>query len=104
MGSVASVLLVVFQLGDTMGAAYDALVSMMVIAGFLPYLYIFGCSWKAGHRISAVGGWAVSVMAVVCSVVPTAEVSNVWIYESKLAAGTAAVVGSAWLVYRRSKA
>ena len=56
---VASVLLVVFQLGDTMGAAYDALVSMMVIAGFVPYLYIFGCSWKAGHKISALGGWVV---------------------------------------------
>jgi len=103
MGGVASLLLIVFQLGDTMGAAYDGLVSMTVIAGFIPYIYVFGSSWKAGHRISALGGWAVSVIALVCSVVPTSEVSSVWLYEFKLAAGTAAVIGSAWLVYRQSK-
>jgi hypothetical protein len=34
-------------------------------------------------------------------VAPTAEIANVWLFEAKLAAGTAAVVASAWLVYRR---
>jgi hypothetical protein len=37
-------------------------------------------------------------------VVPTAEISNVWRFEGKLALGTLAVVASAWLVYRRSPA
>ena len=36
------------QLGDTMRAAYQALVSLTLIGGFLPYLYIFGSAWKAG--------------------------------------------------------
>jgi hypothetical protein len=36
------------------------------------------------------------------SVVPTADISNVWLFEAKLAAGTAAVIVSAWLVYRRA--
>jgi hypothetical protein len=33
-------------------------------------------------------------------VVPTEEITNIWLFEGKLAAGTLAVVGSAWLVYR----
>jgi len=104
LGGVASFLLVSMQLGDTMRAAYQELVSLMIIAGFIPYLYIFGSAWKAGKRLSALGGWAVTVLALVCSVVPTAAITSVWLFEGKLALGTAAVIGSAWLVYRRNTA
>lgn len=103
LGVVASFLLTVFQLGDTLRAAYDTLVSLMVIAGFLPYVYIFGSAWKAARRISAMCGWAVTAIALVCSVVPTAEIHNVWLFELKLALGTAAMVASAWLLYRRGR-
>jgi amino acid transporter len=103
LGLAATFLLVVYQLGDTLRVAYDEMVSMMVIAGFLPYLYIFGSAWKAGKRLSAVSGGAITALALLCSVVPPAEISNVWLFEGKLAAGTVAVVASAWLVYRRSK-
>jgi len=102
LGAVATFLLVVYQLGDSMRAAYDELVSLMVITGFLPYLYIFGSAWKAGRRLSALSGWAITILAIVCSVAPTAEITNVWLFEAKLAAGTAAVIGSAWFVYRRN--
>ncbi len=103
LGAVATFLLVAYQLGDSMRAAYDELVSLMVITGFLPYIYIFGSAWKAGKRLSAISGWAITVLAIVCSVVPTAEIRNVWLFEGKLAAGTAAVIGSAWLVYRQHR-
>lgn len=103
LGMVATFLLVAYQLGDTMRAAFDELVSLMVITGFLPYLYIFGSAWKAGKRLSAISGGAITVLALVCSVVPPGEITNVWLFEGKLAAGTLAVVVSAWLVYRRRK-
>ncbi|MCX6626836.1 MAG: APC family permease [Candidatus Solibacter sp.] len=103
LGVLASFLLVVIQLGDTMRAAYQALVSLMVINGFLPFLYIFGSAWKAGKRISAISGWAITLLAILCSVVPTAEVRNVWLFETKLAVGTAAVIATAWLLYRRAR-
>jgi hypothetical protein len=77
---------------DTMRAAYQALVSLMVINGFFPYLYIFGSAWKAGKRVSAVSGTAITGLAIFCSVVPTAEVGNVWLFETKLAIGTGAIV------------
>lgn len=103
LGAVASFLLMAVQLGDTMRAAYQALVSLMVIVGFLPFIYIFGSAWKAGKRVSALSGWAITALALVCSVAPTAEITNVWLFEAKLAAGTLAVIGSAWLMYRQSK-
>jgi glutamate:GABA antiporter len=100
-GVLASVLLVVMQFGDTMRAAYQTLVSLMVIGGFLPYIYVFGSAWKAGKRWSASSGIGMTLLAIVCSVVPTAEIHNVWLFELKLAGGTLAVVASAWLIYRR---
>jgi amino acid transporter len=99
-GALASVLLIAIQFGDTARAAYDALVSLMVIAGFLPFLYIFGSAWKAGKKLSAVLGWFVTLVALVCSVVPP-EGTRAWLFELKLALGTAAVIGSAFVVYRR---
>jgi amino acid transporter len=101
-GAVASFLLLIFQLGDSLRAAYQEMVSLMVITGFLPYLYIFGSAWKAGKRISAVSGWAITMLAILCSLVPTEAIANVWLFEGKLAAGTLAVVASAWLVYRHA--
>ena len=103
LGIVATLLLVIYQLGDTMRVAYVEMVSLMVIAGFLPYLYIFGSAWKAGKRLSVVSGVGITALALFCSVVPPAEIRSVWLFEGKLAAGTLAVVASAWLVYRRRK-
>jgi len=101
LGGVATFLLIAIQFGDSMRGAYQELVSLMVIAGFIPYLYIFGSSWKAGNRISAISGWGVTVLAILCAIVPTADVASVWLFEGKLAVGTLAVIGSAWIVYRR---
>ncbi len=103
MGAVATLLLVIYQLGDTLRVAYDELVSMLVITGLFPYLYMFASAWKAGKRVNALSGSAITTLALLCSVVPPAEITNVWLFESKLAAGTLVVVVSAWLVYRGRK-
>jgi amino acid transporter len=103
LGIVASALLIVLQFGDTLRAAYQTLVSLMVIAGFLPYLYVFGSAWKAGKRVSASSGTGVTLLAIACSVVPTGEVHNVWLFEGKVFGGTFAVIASGWLIYRRYK-
>lgn len=101
-GAVASGLLMAVQLGDTLRAAYDTLVSLVVLAGFLPYFYIFGSAWKAGKHLSAFSGLAVTVLVVVFSVLPPAGV-NFFVFEGKIAAGTIGIIASAWLVYRQSQ-
>jgi len=102
LGAVASFLLVAIQLGDTLRAAYQELVSLMVITGFLPFGYIFGSAWKAGRRVSAVLGWAVTALAIATALIPTAAVTNVWLFEIKLVTGTLATIGSGWFIYRRA--
>jgi APA family basic amino acid/polyamine antiporter len=99
-GLVASVLLVLAQIGDTMRAAYQALVSLMVITGFLPFLYLFGSAWKAGKRWSAAFGQVTTVLAIVCSIAPTGGISNVGLFEFKVVGGTGVVIAAAWLLYR----
>ena len=101
---VATFLLVAYQMGDSLRAAYDELVSMMVITGFIPYVYVFASAWKAGKRLSALSGMAITGLALVCSVVPPAEISNVWLFEGKIIAGSAIIVGAAWIAYRDAKA
>ncbi len=101
LGAVASALLMAMQLGDTVRAAYQGLVSLMVITGFLPYLYMFGSAWKAGLRWSAVSGWAITLLAIVCAAVPTAAITNVWLFEAKLALGTGGVIATGYAAYRR---
>jgi len=103
LGLVATFLLVIYQLGDSLRTAYDELVSLMVITGFLPYLYIFACACKARKRVSATSGAAITLLALFCSVVPPTEVTKVWLFEGKLAGGTLAVILSAWLIYHRTK-
>jgi amino acid transporter len=102
-GALASMLLVAIQLGDTATAAYQTIVSLMVISGFLPFFYIFASAWKCGKRAPALSGTAVSLLAVVCAVVPSADINRVWLFELKLAIGTAAVILPAFLVYRRKR-
>jgi amino acid transporter len=99
----ATSLLVMYQLGDSLRAAFDELVSMMVITGFIPYLFIFGSAWKAGKRFSAVSGTAVIVLVLLCSVVPPSEITNIWLFEGKIIAGTLLVLATAWFVYRRGR-
>jgi glutamate:GABA antiporter len=102
-GLLASALLVLSQIGDTMHEAYQTLVALMVIAGFLPYVYMFGSSWKAGNRVSSLSGWAITALALASSVVPAADVHNVLLFEFKLAAGTFAVIASGWIIYQNAQ-
>jgi amino acid transporter len=99
-GVLASALLILIQLGDTARVAYETLVSLMVIVGFLPFVYVFGSAWIAGKRVSAISGWAVTLLAIVCSVIPPAD-TRAWVFEGKLALGTVAVIASAFWVFRR---
>jgi hypothetical protein len=102
-GALASILLVAIQMGDTATAAYQTIVLLMVISGFLPFFHIFASAWRCGKRAPALSGTAVSLLAVVCAVVPSADINRVWLFELKLAIGIAAVILPAFLVYRRKR-
>ena len=54
-------------------------------------------------RRSALSGWGITLLAILCSAVPAAEVTNVWLFEMKIAVGTLLIVGMARVVYRRNR-
>ncbi len=103
LGIVATVLLIACQAGDTVRTAYRTIVDLTVIVGFLPYLYVFASAWKARKWFSAIAGSAVTLLAISCSIVPPPEVKKVFLFEGKLALGTAAAIVSGWLIYRGNK-
>lgn len=103
-GVVASALLVLIQLGDSLSASYETLLSLMVLVGFLPYFYLFASAWKCGRRIAAVSGILMTLLTVISSAVPTPDVTNVWVFEAKVFGGAALMIAIAWIVYKRRAA
>lgn len=104
LGVVASGLLLLSQLGNTMRVAYQEIGSLTFIGGFLPYIYILLSAWKAKRKVAAAVGLGVTLFCLVCSIMPTVDVENVWLFEGKLARGTAAMIGSGLLLYARGRA
>ena len=103
LGLVSSFLLIAIQTGDSLRAAYQSLVSLMAVGSFLPFLYIYASTWKAGWRITAFVGMTTTLIVLACSAIPTGSVGSVWLFEAKLAAGTLGMIGSAWLIYRSQR-
>ena len=101
LGGVSSLLLVAYQLGDSMRAAFEELISTMVLTGFIPFVYILESAWKARKRWSAISGLAVTSVALISALIPPAAVTNVWLFEGKILFGTLLAVGCGWFIYRR---
>ncbi len=104
LAGVGTALLLAMQLGDTMRAAYQELVSMMVLCSFVPYFYIFGSGWKAGLRLAPVSGMLVTFLALLFTAVPTDDVGNVWLYEGKIWGGAGVMLGLGRWIFLRGKA
>lgn len=100
-GVISSGFLLLTQLGETLRAAYQTVTDLMVIAGLIPFLYIFAAAWKCGARWSAAFGIVVSIIAILCSVVPTGDMRSPWLFEAKLFGVTALLVLTARLLFNR---
>ena len=100
----ATLFLLMAQLGETVRAAYQIMVDMMVIATFIPFLYIFGAGFRFASRIAAVSGIAVTLVAIALSALPPAEAASVAGFEIKVVGGSALIAVSGWLVFKRYEA
>ncbi|HTP85867.1 MAG TPA: APC family permease [Bryobacteraceae bacterium] len=101
---LCSLLLVAMEYGETLRGAYQTLVDMCVITTFVPFLYLFGAGARFGRRVAGAAGFAVSLLAIVVSLVPPPDVPAVWRFELKVAAGlvVTGLVGR-W-IFKRSRA
>jgi amino acid transporter len=102
-GGLAAFFLLLVQAGETLRATYQIMTDMMAIGGLLPFVYMFVAAWRTGGTWSALSGAVVSVIALLCALVPTAEVHSVWLFEFKIVALTAALIVSGHILYKRSR-
>lgn len=98
-GIACTAFVVALQAGENLRIGYQLLVDMSVITYFIPFLYMFATAWKYGQRGSAVLGLFVTVISMVVSVVPPADARSVWLFEFKIVAGCAVLIGAARLLF-----
>jgi len=103
-GILSTALLLLFQLGETLRAAYQILVDLTVIATFLPFVYIFASGYKFGQRWAGAVGGLITVLAIILSVVPPPGIASVWIFELKVVGGTILLGLAALPIYARGVA
>jgi amino acid transporter len=98
-GAVCTAVLLGLQAGVSLRTAYQLLVDMTVITYFIPFLYLFGASWRYGRRWSAGSGLAVTILAIGFSMLPPSGSGSAWLFELKLAAGCVLLIGAAKMVF-----
>ncbi len=97
----ATLFLLMAQLGETVAAAYQIMVDMMVIVTFIPFIYIFGAGFRFASRIAAVSGLAVTLLSLILSAVPPAEVGSGILFEIKVVGGSVLCAVLGWAVFKR---
>ncbi len=101
---VATLFLLMAQLGETVRAAYQIMVDMMVIVTFIPFVYIFAAGFRFGSRIGAVSGLAVTLVAIALSALPPPEAASAVTFEAKVIGGSLFFALLGWLLFKRFEA
>jgi amino acid transporter len=100
---VVALIVVLSQAGETLKATYDFLVAMSVLSYTLPFLFLFAVFLKAPRgRVSlSVGlvGMAATVVAVLCTLVPSPDARNQLFEAAKLVFASAMLIVSGVLAY-----
>lgn len=102
-GIACTVFLLVMQLGESLSTGYQILVDMTVITYFIPFLYLFGAAMKHGLRYSAAAGLAVTVAAIVLSLVPPGAGEPVLAFEAKVSGGCVLLIATARMAFTRGQ-
>ncbi len=101
---MATLFLLMAQLGETVRAAYQIMVDMMLIVTFIPFVYIFAAGFRFAGRVAAVSGLAVTLIAIVLAAVPPHEAASAAIFEVKVVGGSVFFALLGWMVFKRYQA
>ena len=100
----ATLFLLMAQLGETVRAAYQIMVDMMLIVTFIPFIYIFAAGFRFASRIAAVSGLAVTLIAIALAAFPPREAVSAAIFEIKVVGGSLMFALLGWVVFKRYQA
>jgi len=97
----ATLFLLMAQLGETVRAAYQIMVDMMLIVTFIPFVYIFAAGFRFASRIAAVSGLAVTLIAIALAAIPPREAASAALFEAKVVGGSVFFALLGWIVFKR---
>jgi amino acid transporter len=120
-GAISAVILLISQVNETMRGAYQTLVSAAILLYFLPFLYMYASVMRLAFRadrrqnlravlipggtpgVMVAGGlgFAITALAMVLSLFPTEDVSNVRLWFIRLILFTAGSVVFGLILYAR---
>ncbi len=100
----ATLFLLMAQLGETVRAAYQIMVDMMLIVTFIPFVYIFAVGFRFASRVAAVSGMAVTLTAIALAAVPPQEAASAAMFEAKVVGGSVFFALLGWIVFKRYEA
>jgi len=100
----ATLFLLMAQLGETVRAAYQIMVDMVLVVTFIPFVYIFGAGFRFVSRAAAISGLLVTLIAIALAALPPADAGSATAFEMKVIGGSVffAVLGA--LVFKRYEA
>jgi amino acid transporter len=101
---VATLFLLMAQLGETVRAAYQIMVDMTVIVTLIPFVYIYAAGFRFASRIAAVSGMAVTLIAIAFAAIPPPEAASAAIFEAKVVGGSVFFALLGWIVFKRYQA
>jgi glutamate:GABA antiporter len=113
---VASLLIFLGQAGTSIKGAYDVLVSMSIIATFVPYLYLFAAMFKLQNEPAPPGifrvpggkpvakflacvGFTTTLLTILVSLLPSPDEANKLLAIVKIVGLTAVIIGAGGLAY-----
>ncbi len=99
----ATLFLLMAQLGESVRAAYQIMVDMMLIVTFIPFVYIFSAGFRFASRIAAVCGLAVTVIAMVFAAIPPDETVSTGLFETKVLGGSVFFGVLGWVFFKRNQ-
>jgi amino acid transporter len=100
-GVACTLFVLAMQTGESLRGAYQLLVDLAVITYFIPFLYLFGASWRQGVRWGAASGLLVTMAGILLSLVPPPEVASAWRFGLKVLGGCALLIAAGRFCFQK---
>jgi amino acid transporter len=109
-GVVAGLFTLASLIGATVAEAYQVLLKSAVVIQLIPFLYLFLALARIGRSAGRLGwlaaggvGLVTTAFGIVAAFFPTAQVTNLGLFELKMALGVIGPTTVGWYLYRRER-
>lgn len=107
--AVMAALFTAFSLaGSSVSEAYQVLLKAAVVIQLIPFVYLFlallrSSARGAVARAAGVVGLCSTMLSLVAAFLPTADVTSVMLFETKMIVGVAGPTALGWMLFRRAQ-